>query len=373
MRVYSTPNGLRNTTYYRLTQSERWTVFRWPSWLNPAWDQARETELLEFYGGRGSVGWQHEVAGEHGAPSYGAFAPEQFGRCVVDVPEYRKVAITGEELADCADEAGTEARFALLLGLAPAAARYWIGGDLGYTRDPTEIVVWEEAADCRLKAEGKRTHLREGFGGQAAAYGMGEEERSPALADSDIPFEKGLRLRMVLRVHMESVGYPQIAACLAVLDGMYGPVGIGIDNGGNGMAVVQELLTLDRYRDRCFAGRLFGFDFGGVTTIPLPDGTETRKRTKEYMTSLINRALQRRELAFPSGDREIEDQFLTQTYSLSNGRVVYSKGNDHVIDAVRCMVLAWERLREDGVLGEGEAVRPVLSPAVLEFGGSGWF
>jgi len=68
LRIYSTPNGLRNTTYYRLTLSEQFTVFRWPSWLNPLWNDEREAELLEFYGGRDTSGWQHEVAGEHGKP-----------------------------------------------------------------------------------------------------------------------------------------------------------------------------------------------------------------------------------------------------------------------------------------------------------------
>ena len=35
LRIYSTPNGLRNTTYYRLTMSPQFQVFRWPSWINP--------------------------------------------------------------------------------------------------------------------------------------------------------------------------------------------------------------------------------------------------------------------------------------------------------------------------------------------------
>ena len=180
------------------------------------------------------------------------------------------------------------------------------------------------------------------------------------------------RLRLVFRVHLEGVGYPQIAACVAAVDAAYAPEGIGIDNGGNGVAVVQELLTLDRHRGRGFAGRLFGFDFGGVTAFALPDGTEARKRTKELMTSLINGALQRRELAFPAVDREIEDQFLTQTYSLGNGRVVYSKGNDHVIDAVRCMMLAREKLLEEGAFGGRAAVRPAFPPVVGTFAGKGW-
>ena len=60
-RIYSTPNGIRDTTYYRLTQSKKWKVFRWPSWLNPNWDDEREAELVEFYGGKdtraGSTRW----------------------------------------------------------------------------------------------------------------------------------------------------------------------------------------------------------------------------------------------------------------------------------------------------------------------------
>jgi len=51
LRIYSTPNGLRDTTYYRLTGSSQFKVFRWPSWLNPIWSKEREAELLEFYGG----------------------------------------------------------------------------------------------------------------------------------------------------------------------------------------------------------------------------------------------------------------------------------------------------------------------------------
>ena len=46
LRIYSTPNGLRNTTYYRLTLSDQFKVFRWPSWLNPGWNDEREAELL---------------------------------------------------------------------------------------------------------------------------------------------------------------------------------------------------------------------------------------------------------------------------------------------------------------------------------------
>ena len=87
-----------------------------------------------------------------------------------------------------------------------------------------------------------------------------------------------------------------------------------MDNGGNGLAVVQELLTLDKYRDLQLEGRLRGYDFGCMTRLAVRDGKEVRKRTKEFMTSLINGALQRRQAVFPVEDLEIEDQFTTHTF-----------------------------------------------------------
>jgi len=383
LRVYSTPNGVRNATYYRLTTSRRWRVFRWPSWLNPNWTGEHEADLLEFYGGRATAGWQHEVAGEHGAPSYGAFHGEHFALALQDVPEYRKVVITNNELADCSSEQDVEQRFETLLGIWPESGEYYVGADLGYTNDPTEILVFRKAVGCSPEAVGR----------------VGETGG----------------LRLVLRVHMEKVAYPQIAQCLGVIDSLLSPAGIGIDNGGNGLAVVQELLSLDKYKREAgargldaigsapivpkdprdprdskdprvprvplphpapklpavpqesrFIGRLFGFDFGSTTPFELPDGTQVKKRTKELMTSLINRALQRREIAFPSSDPEIADQFLTQTYSLNNGAVTYSKGNDHIIDAVRCMVLARDKAAVDSPYNDDDySVRPPL-PLMVE-------
>ena len=324
LRIYSTPNGLRDTTYYRLTTSSSFAVFRWPSWLNPGWNTERERELLEFYGGRDSAGWQHEVTGEHGKPSYGAFSLEHLTLCRRDVVEYQKITITGEELRGCQSEVETHDRLEMLLNLMPQTGVFWIGGDLGYTNDPTELVVFQEAESGERRV-----------------------------------------LRLVLRLHLEHVAYPNIAQTLALLDRYFSPAGIGVDNGGNGLAVVQELLSLDKYKDLALEGRLQGFDFGGTTTLAIRDGREIKKRTKELMTSLISGALQRRELILPADDLEIEDQFTTHTYTLHDGRVVYSKGNDHIIDAVRCAVLSRERANLDQTATETVSLTPVLTEPVF--------
>jgi len=324
LRIYSTPNGLRNSTYYRLTQTPTWKVFRWPSWLNPSWNAEREAELLEFYGGRETPGWQHEVAGEHGKPSYGAFNVEHLNLCRVDIDEYQRIVITGEELSGCDTEEDVFDRLEMLLNLAPQDGTFWIGGDLGYTNDPTEIVVFRETRD---------------------------EDRP--------------RAKLILRVHMERVAYPYISEVIALLDRYFAPMGIGVDRGGNGLAVVQELTTLDKFKPLDLESRLHGYDFGGSVTIALKDGQPLKKRAKEYMTSLINRALQRRELLLPADDVEIEDEFTTHTYTLSNGRIVYSKGNDHIVDAVRCAMLVRDQERLDRITEETPNVMPVVTDPVF--------
>ncbi|CAM2066735.1 Terminase family protein [Sulfidibacter corallicola] len=324
LRVYSTPNGLRNTTYYRLTMSPNVTLFRWPSWLNPNWTKEMEAELLEFYGGRDSSGWAHEVAGEHGRPTYGAFNAEHLNLAFKELLEYQKIIITGNELKDCETEEEAASRLEMFLNLTPKSGVFWLGGDLGYTNDPTELVVFRED-----------------------------------------PVGNHPVLKLVLRVHMERVAYPNIAQTIALLDHYFGFVGLGVDYGGNGMATVQELLTLDKYKPLDLEGRLEGFHFGGMTTLAVQGGREIRKRTKELMTSLISGALQRRQLIFPSDDSDIEDEFSTHTYSLRDGKIIYSKGNDHIVDAVRCAMLARERGNLEEVHEETVSIRPVYTDPVF--------
>lgn len=164
---------------------------------------------------------------------------------------------------------------------------------------------------------------------------------------------------------MEHVSYPHIAQTISLLERYFTPVGIGVDNGGNGLAVVQELLTLNKYKQLQLEGRLYGYDFGGMTTLAVRDGREIKKRTKELMTSLINGSLQRRQMILPADDLEIEDQFTTHTYTLSNGNVIYSKGNDHIIDAVRCAMLVREQRSLDQITEETVCVLPVLTDPVF--------
>jgi len=313
-RIYSTPNGLRDTTYFRLTASDRWKLFKIPSWENPSWTKNREIELLEFYGGIESAGWQHEVAGVHGKPTYGAFNIEHFKLSQVAIDNYQLVEITQDHLKDCENESEVMDRIDMLLNLIPqnnAEFAFWVGSDTGYVNDPTEIVVFREF-----------------------------------IATKGIEVTKDKRMELVLRVHCEHIAYPIIAEILATIDRYYKPSGMGLDHGGNGMSILQDLLHLDKFADLNLDERIEGIDFGSSTIIGYRDDDKTKplkKRTKEFMTTLIAKHLHGKKLLFPMIDAVIEDQFITHTYTLKNGRVIYSKGNDHIIDAVRCAMLVKEK------------------------------
>ena len=327
IRAYSTPDGRRNTVYYRMTKSPRYTVFRWPSWENPNWTEAQAKELEEFYGGKETPGWLHEVAGEHGAPSFSVFNVERFHACRRDLPEYQFITISAEALEGCETEADYRERLDALMNLAPLEGTYWVGGDLGYSNDPTEITIWEEREMIF-------------HSGNVVTSEKNRGQIKPHLVTTQTV------MRLVFRVRMERIAYPLISEAIGIIDRYFKPRGIGVDNGGNGGAVVQELSTLDKYRELDLGERLLGVDFGSSTVTSVnEDGKPLKRPTKEYMTQLLVAAFQRRTILLPLQDVDLEDEFLTHTYMLNNGRVKYSRGNDHIIDSARCAFLVRDRQR----------------------------
>ncbi|MFH0879488.1 MAG: hypothetical protein V2A34_07215 [Lentisphaerota bacterium] len=336
MRIYTNPNGLRKTTYYRLTTDPKAgaKVYHWPSWIVPGWKEDDTAREAEFYGGRDTAGFQHEVAGEHGAPSFTTFNHRQLHNSQRELKNvYGVIRIDGEEFAAISSVDEAIGRLEELVELDRVEkGRYWFGADLGYTNDPSEMTVWLDDDNDRF-----------------------------------VP---------VLRVHNSRLPYTYQAALIAMLDDFFDFEGLGIDAGSNGRSVEQILTTEDRYEDHQFAYRLEAYDFGSSITVGYDtEGRPKTRNVKEFMTSLINGRLATRKILTPNAEVDIdwEDQFLTHTYShTTSGRVLYSKGNDHIIDSTRVAVLRKERerlkehvLNDDGQV-EAEFVMPVLTNKIFD-------
>ncbi len=275
--VYGVPNGRRNM-FYRLTQMKEYEHYNWPSSLNPEFTQAKDDELAELYGGRGSAGYIHRVLGQHGSPAYAVFNLEDYLESVSTDIEFHDIVLHENQM------------FAGPGDVPPGL--YYLGCDLGYARDPSEFVVFRV----------------------------------------DEP-----HFVNVLRVHLEGVNYAVQQRVIEDLDSVYHFQSIGIDAGNSGRAVAHCLMALGP--DWC--ERIRAFDFGGhIELEPLPDGQPKRRRAKIFMTELLQRRLAEGTLRFPPiADRE--EQYASHTYSIgATGNVIYEKGNDHIIDADRCAILA---------------------------------
>jgi hypothetical protein len=274
--VYGVPNGLRNT-FYRMTQLPDAEQYNWPSSLNPEFTPEKDAELARLYGGRTAPGYVHRVLGQHGEPCHAVFALEDYLACVdtgLSTPSF--ILKEGDA-------------FDAPMHITPG--RYYLGCDLGYARDPSEFMVYQEVP--------------------------------PHLVN-------------VLRVRLEGVNYARQTEIIQTLDRAYHFRAIGIDAGNNGRAVAHELMA--RGRDWC--ARVHAIEFGAVLEVEvMPDGRPARRRAKEFMTQLIQRRLTERTLVFPPNpDRET--QYAAHTYTVNaQGNIVYAKGDDHIIDADRCALL----------------------------------
>ena len=173
-----------------------------------------------------------------------------------------------------------------------AKGTYYLGCDLGYVRDPSEFVIYRSAP--------------------------------PDLVN-------------VARVHLHGVNYHRQQGIIEELDRAYDFRAIGIDAGNNGSAVAHNLKNIDvDWHEKVMA-----FEFGGVTeTGAFPDGSPDRRPTKLFMTELLQRRMADRTIVFPPL-AERESQYAGHTYTGGmRGQVLFDKGNDHLIDADRCAVLA---------------------------------
>lgn len=275
--VYGVPNGLRNG-FYRMTLDRDAEQYNWPSYLNPDYTPEKDAELARLYGGRDAPGYIHRVLGRHGAPARAVFNLDDYLACVDDGVDFHNLDL------------GPGDPFDVPAPVAPG--RYYLGCDLGYARDPSEFVVFR----C------------------------------------DEP-----HLVNVLRVRLRGVNYARQQEVIVALDRAYAFSAIAIDSGNNGRAVAHQLMA----RGPEWCDKIRAVDFGATLDLePLPDGSPQRRPAKAFMTELLQRRLAERTLVLPRLP-ERETQYAAHTYRTGlNGQIVYDKGDDHIIDADRCALLA---------------------------------
>jgi len=371
VKLYSVPDGRRDTEFYRLsklaegnakTEEENLEIdafkgaaghikemkfkpFRWSKELMPPpyWTHERKKFYVDLYNGEDSPDYKHNIKGEDGEPANPVFPWQQFKYCIKDIPEYRclqilvdsgnnEVIIHGYKCEYIAGDDGPVPRFIDLLDTVCRLSGFFDyagnnesdfrkliksffdgaaglksgGGDFGYSGDPTEIII--------KKILGKKE-------------------------------------RMVARLQLRRITYDQQCQALDALDDIFEPktsLSWGTDFGNAGSAVAHDLQGLPQYACKDYDDRLKGFMFESTFDNIDDEGTpiidaRTEKPAKitmkELATDILVKKMQRMELEYPP-DPDIVTTYTGHTCTYGSKHRIYSKSDDHIIDADRAHTLS---------------------------------
>ena len=179
------------------------------------------------------------------------------------------------------------------VGRLPAVAGlpYYLGCDLGFSEDPS-------------------------------VFSIALEDRNAA--------------HVVGRITLSNVTYPEQQRLIRQLDARFPFHCIALDKGHSGLAVGQNLMALGVD----WADKVRFADFGSSTVVHGEFHEPVKRYTKELLTEILIRRALDKQLLFPL-DECRDRQYAGHTFAYApSGRMVYSKGNDHIIDADRCLMLA---------------------------------
>ncbi|MCP4747286.1 MAG: hypothetical protein GY874_14270 [Desulfobacteraceae bacterium] len=364
-KIYSVPDGDRSCEFFKLGQRAARTssdapkiegmsghlknlefrLFKWAKTAMPYpyWSKERKKFYVEQFGGEDAPEYQHNVLGEDGDPENTVFPWHQLKLCIKDVPEYRalkilvdtsqgEVIVTGyrclytvkdgepiPQTQTLIDKVYSKARFfdrqkdqgseftqliKQFFVSAPGAKRG--GADLGFSGDPTEIIVKNII---------------------------------------------GKRERLVARLQLKHVTYDQQCQALDALDDVYAPaesITWGTDFGNAGSAVAHDLQGLEIYEDKDYDDRLRGYMFestadnvdeDGDPVIDAKTGKPAKITLKELATDILVKKMQRQELEYPP-DPDIVLFYTNHTVRMGQRHRIFKKEDDHLIDADRTQMLA---------------------------------
>jgi hypothetical protein len=379
-RAHGVTKGVRDD-FYEFTQDtpdNPWQVHRFAAMWRPNWTSDERDEAILKYGSREDPDYRRNILGLHGDKTNPIFVLTQLMRNVDSDPvsqyntgEYFKAEVKIEqlemwkqEIADLLDFPQGHLTYA---GRNPQErlnqpkAIYWCGMDIGYTIDPSEILVFVE------------------------------HRKKPADPHTEI--------RLLARVSMVRMPHAQqIQAILHTID-FYRPKAFCMDKAGNGLPLFQEVQEhVDSFRNgdwnripawmrrydldmaiNCIKGYNFSerliVDFDkSVEISPFDDTNDLvaksgmRRNAKEYATDVLREMVDRPQLWLP-WDEDLLKQFQGGTWTSNRsmdayGRRVFSRGNDHVLDAARMMALGWAQYSIEEMLRK-EAPAPVYDAFIV--------
>ena len=301
--VTGVPTGLRenNILYLADQENKNYTKHRVSSYDNPRITKEDEERAIEQYGGKDTDDFIHLFLGLHGKPVFSIFDRNLFR---IDTYPVFKLDINGIQHNDNLEE--ILSKIASFPVIKSGNYGIFMGIDLGYTEPTAIIIMYRDSNDC-LKFHG--------------------------------------------RIKLTKVSYPIQEKLIDLLDTKFQPELIGIDRGGAGVSVVQNLLEHRDFLHKDFKNKIYPIDFSSSTTIGISsDGTEIKTKTKVFTVSVLQEYSNNQKIIYSSTDMDMVSELERMTYTKNiAGDITYKtmterggkKGEDHFTASLLCLTGAY--------------------------------
>lgn len=350
-RCHGVSRGVRDT-YYRMTMNENpdlpFYVHRYMAPHRPTWSDGERRSKIAIYGGtEENVDYRRNIFGEHGDAHNPVFVLARLMSCVrinesawateYNDDVYAKIKINDELLR----KSGLPIEgFIDLPGnhLADDYTSYWAGMDIGFTNDPTELLVWGV-----VKGKGGKRDLH----------------------------------RQLTRIQLNRISAVDQAAVIKAVFTYYGSrlKLLTMDKTGNGLPVWQE--TMRGGRLESLSSRIQGYGFSEKKAVEFDDRPLERNEKPEdavIMKNVVDFATDElRKLVDTVGSLELPydieqlTEFQGQTVNVvkdmgSAGAVSkrYGGGSFHTLDAAKMLIAGKSLQPIEALLHRPKRQGPVL-------------
>lgn len=363
-RAHGVTRGVRDD-FYNFTQDSPdnpWRVHKFAAMWRPNWTDKEREEAIAKYGSREDPDYRRNVLGLHGDKTNPIFVVTSLMKNVdvdkvsrYNTEEYFKVSAKSEQL-ELYEQQMTDVLLFPQSHLSYVGndsgrplVRYWAGMDIGFTIDPSEILI---CVEHRKKPDDEHSILK-----------------------------LLTRISMVRMPHRE-----QMLAILHTID-FYRPQVFAMDKGGVGLSLFQELTEhIEAFRQKDFdrlpawmqgydleaaVTTIKGYHFGEKVLVDLDPSVEIgpyddtaaivaksglKRNAKEFSTDTLRDLVDNRRLLLPWDD-DLLKQFQGGTWTSARsmdayGKRTFSTGNDHCLDAARMLVLGWSLNKIDEITKE---------------------
>jgi hypothetical protein len=349
-RVHGVTRGVRDT-YFRYTQPDSglpFFVHRYQAMHRPTWNAEERKNKIAFYGGsRDNLDYRRNIHGDHGDASSRLFVLARLMGCVATPGQstwadtynddvYNCIKVTGERI-----EAGEPVESFINLSrthLLKEYTSYWAGADIGFTNDPTEILV----------------------------FGMTSVTRGGLKVDL---------MRLLTRIHLMRVSAADQEKVFEKVFEFYGDrlKAMSLDKTGAGLPIYQHMIGRAG-----IASRVKGYGFSEKRPVMMddrellegerPEDLVITKSVVEFASDKLREYVDSKMIELPY-DQELLTEWQGQTISYSSDggstpRARYSGGSLHTLDAAKVMILG----KELEAMEEMARRRPVQAPILDVFG-----